>query len=434
MADEEFDAVVVGASLAGCTTSILLARSGAKVALVERHAQPESHKRICTHFIQASALPVLKTLGLDRLIEEAGGVRNPIELHTASGWVGSHLEQSADGAPDHGYNIRRLRLDPMVRALAARTPGVTLMTGRPAAGLTQVRGRVSGVRLGGTGEARCFGARLVVAADGRNSALAEMAGAPTKSAVNHRHAVLAPLRRVDRRRGETSQMWLHGAEVAYVFPNDDGVTVLAWMGPKDILEKHQGEPLDLLKAKIRALPDAPQLQHAEVAGDVLSIKDYPNLWRPPVVRGMALVGDAMLSVDYLWGVGCGWAFQTGAWLAEAVAADLKAGSDLTAGLARYQRRCSALSGHRFLINDFAKRSLLNPVERLMFAAAAKDVGLARHLNRFGARIDGPSRFLSPKAISRAIWVNMRRRIASEEGTRTPLAAVAPRPPAGTSTP
>ena len=249
MADEEFDAVVVGASLAGCTTSILLARSGAKVALVERHAQPESHKRICTHFIQASALPVLKTLGLDRLIEEAGGVRNPIELHTASGWVGSHLEQSADGAPDHGYNIRRLRLDPMVRALAARTPGVTLMTGRPAAGLTQVRGRVSGVRLGGTGEARCFGARLVVAADGRNSALAEMAGAPTKSAVNHRHAVLAPLRRVDRRRGETSQMWLHGAEVAYVFPNDDGVTVLAWMGPKDILEKHQGEPLDLLKAK-----------------------------------------------------------------------------------------------------------------------------------------------------------------------------------------
>ena len=431
MADEKFDAVVVGASLAGCTTAILLARLGVKVGLVERHAQPESHKRLCTHFIQASALPVLQTLGLDRLIEEAGGVRNPIELHTPSGWVGAHLEQGPDGAPDHGYNIRRLRLDPMVRALAVRTSGVTLMTGTAITGLTQTDGRITGVKLGGAAEARSLRARLVVAADGRNSELAEMAGAPAKSAPNQRHAVLAPLRLVDRQRGDTSQMWLHGAEVAYVFPNDDGVTVLAWMGPKEILETHRDKPLDLLKAKIRALPDAPQLQRAELAGDILTMKDYPNLWRPPVVQGMALVGDAMLSVDYLWGVGCGWAFQTGAWLAEAVASDLKTGADLTAGLARYQRRCSALSGHRFLISDFAKRSSLNALERLMFAAAAKDVGLARHLNRFGARIDGPSRFLSPGAISRAIWVNMRRPVASEEGTRVPLAAASP-PQTGTS--
>lgn len=128
---------------------------------------------------------------------------------------------------------------------------------------------------------------------------------------------------------------------------------------------------------------------AEPAGDVLLVKDYPNLWRPPVVRGMALVGDAVLSVDYLWGVGCGWAFQTGAWLCDAVSAELESGTDLAPGLKRYERRCAALAGHRFLINDFAGRRSLNPIERLMFAAAAKDTGMARHLNRFGARIDPP---------------------------------------------
>src|SRR5437870_13681797 len=109
----------------GKSTSVQQAGVAAKRELYE-----------CARCIQASARAVLQTLGLDRLIGEAGGVRNPIEVHTPSGWVGSHLEQGPDGAPDHGYNIRRLRLDPMVRGLTERTPGVTLITGMPASGLT----------------------------------------------------------------------------------------------------------------------------------------------------------------------------------------------------------------------------------------------------------------------------------------------------------
>ena len=135
-------------------------------------------------------------------------------------------------APDHGYNIRRLRLDP----LAASTPSVTFMTGTSASGLIESDERISWVQLGGAHASGAVRARLVVAADGRNSALAKMAGVEVKSCPNLRHGVLAPLRHVDLGRGETSQMWLHGAEVAYVFPNDDGVTVLAWLGPKEVLE------------------------------------------------------------------------------------------------------------------------------------------------------------------------------------------------------
>src|SRR4051794_26902319 len=132
MPTEAYDAIVVGASLAGCATAILLAREGVKVALVERSAQPEAHKQLCTHFIQPSALPVLQRLGLDRLIEDAGGLPTPLEVHPASGWIGSFLEHSSDGSPRHGYNIRRLRLDPMIRKLAADTTGVVVMTGRSA--------------------------------------------------------------------------------------------------------------------------------------------------------------------------------------------------------------------------------------------------------------------------------------------------------------
>jgi hypothetical protein len=100
-------------------------------------------------------------------------------------------------------------------------------------------------------------------------------------------------------------------------------------------------------------------------------------------------------------------------------------ADLSTSLARYARCCAALSGHRFLINDFARRRSFNPVERLMFAAAAKDVSMATHLNRFGSRIDGPARFLAPGAILKAALVNLRHGRASLDGTRSPL-PVAPR--------
>lgn len=57
------DAVIVGASLAGCTTAILLARAGARVALVERRPDAAAFKRICSHLIQSSAVPTLETTG-----------------------------------------------------------------------------------------------------------------------------------------------------------------------------------------------------------------------------------------------------------------------------------------------------------------------------------------------------------------------------------
>ena len=38
--------------------------------------------------------------------------------------------------------------------------------------------------------------------------------------------------------------------------------------------------------------------------------DLPNVIRPAARPGVAFVGDAALASDPLWGVGCGWAFQS----------------------------------------------------------------------------------------------------------------------------
>jgi hypothetical protein len=90
----QYDVAIVGASIAGCAAAIFFGRAGARVALVERNSDPGGYKKLCTHYIQASAVPTLERLGLVSAIEEAGGVRNETELFTRWGWIGAPASQT----------------------------------------------------------------------------------------------------------------------------------------------------------------------------------------------------------------------------------------------------------------------------------------------------------------------------------------------------
>src|SRR5437764_10781505 len=103
MSDTKYDAVIVGASLAGCTTAIFLARSGARVALVERRPDPDAFKRVCGHFIQSSAVPTLERLGVLDAMERAGAARSRLRLWTRWGM----LEMGDESSLPRAVNIRR---------------------------------------------------------------------------------------------------------------------------------------------------------------------------------------------------------------------------------------------------------------------------------------------------------------------------------------
>src|SRR5690242_7327701 len=123
MTEPDFDAVVVGASVAGCTAARLFAKRGARRA----PAGPRRLQTVCTHYIQPSATPTIERLGLAALIEERGAVRNSIDFWTPyGGWI-----RHRPGAP-HGYNVTRQVLDPLLRRMAAETPGVELLLGHTA--------------------------------------------------------------------------------------------------------------------------------------------------------------------------------------------------------------------------------------------------------------------------------------------------------------
>jgi menaquinone-9 beta-reductase len=171
-ADRDFEAVIVGASVAGCTAARLYAERGARVALVEKRPDIDAHKTVCTHFIQSSATSTIEKLGLAPLIEERGAVRNSVDLWTPyGGWIPHR------GDTPYGYNVTRRVLDPLLRRMTADTPGVELMLGATATALIP-----GGVVVEDRARARReLRGRLVVAADGRDTRLARMAGVPGRT-------------------------------------------------------------------------------------------------------------------------------------------------------------------------------------------------------------------------------------------------------------
>ncbi len=399
----DYDAAIVGASLAGCATAIGLGRAGARVALIEKQPDPTAFKRICSHFIQASAAPALERLDLLEPILAAGGIRSRMRAWTRWGWI----EAPADRA-GYAVNLRRELLDPLIRETAASTPGVDLVLGRAARGLVREDGVVRGVRLqGATGENSALRARLVVGADGRGSTIADLAGVATKTLPHGRFAYGGYFEGPAPAGAPRSSIWLLDPDWGAAFPTDSNLTFYAAMPTKRRLPEFKADPEAALVSFIANSPDPPPIRAARLIGPVLGKIEMPNNVRMPVAPGLALVGDAALAVDPLFGVGCGWALQSGEWLAGCVAPALRGEEPLEKGLARYRRRHrKELRGHAFFINDYATGRPLGAGERMLFSAAVRDAKVAVAFDELGTRRKRPGRVLASMA-PRALMVNAR---------------------------
>lgn len=309
----EYDAVIVGASLAGCATAILLGRAGARVALVEKQPDPAAFKRICAHFIQASAVPTLERLGLLDPIISAGGLRSRPRVYTPGGWIVAPPDPAG-----FAVNLRRERLDPIVREAAGGTPGVELILGHSVSGLLNDGAPVRGVVMRDpTGKPTELRARLVVGADGRDSPVARMAAVAEKTRAHGRFTYAAYFADAMPPSAPDGLAWLMDPLFAGAFPTDDGLVICAVMPPMDRLPEFKHEPLAALFSVFDGLPGAPPIRQGRQVGPVLGKLDMTNRVRAPTAPGLALVGDAALATDPLFAVGCGWALQSAEWLAEA---------------------------------------------------------------------------------------------------------------------
>lgn len=130
---------------------------------------------------------------------------------------------------------------------------------------------------------------------------------------------------------------------------------------------------------VSTLPNGPDLRAAEQVSPVRGMVQMANVARPPAAPGVALIGDAALTSDPLWGQGIAWAMQAAAWLVDATAPALRQDDEaaIDAALDTYRRTHHQNLGDQFAhIADFSRARRLNVVERLLYAAAARDPQMA----------------------------------------------------------
>src|ERR1700704_6112718 len=172
MATPEYDALIVGARVAGATVAARLAQQGRKVLLVDRDDFPSD--TISTHAMAFNAVDSLRRLGvLDRI--EAAGFRRIFRHRT---WVDDICIEAPAGPPG-SYSIapRRIVLDQILLDRAVEC-GAELRQRARVDGLLVESGAVVGAVLQHIGgEKREVRARVVVGADGKQSQVAQWAGA-----------------------------------------------------------------------------------------------------------------------------------------------------------------------------------------------------------------------------------------------------------------
>lgn len=169
----EQDVVIVGAGPAGSALAIELGDAGLKTLLVDKEEFPRD--KPCGDYVSPKGLSRLKQLGIGEEIDALGS--QPIsssKLYLNSKLLVSGDLPRIDNIPDHGLALPRKQLDTILFR-RAQAVGVSSLENFSVAGFEKqgsdvfVHGKTGGQKVK-------IKARLVVGADGANSAIAKQAG------------------------------------------------------------------------------------------------------------------------------------------------------------------------------------------------------------------------------------------------------------------
>jgi 2-polyprenyl-6-methoxyphenol hydroxylase-like FAD-dependent oxidoreductase len=349
---QSFDVVVVGARCAGSTLATLLAREGLRVGVVERATFPRD--TLSSHLFQAPGINVLGRLGvLDRVRDTGASCIREMDFRQNQ-FAKKTSYPMRPGDAGGFMSVRRFQLDPIL-ADAAAAAGAEVMMATNVTSLVG-DGRVSGVRVMSGGVERVLSARLVVGADGRNSTIAKLTGAPKYHVVpSERFAYWGFFEGVTN--GAEPEVVYHhwDGRVVIGCPSDGGlyqviVAPAAGFMP-DFRADLEGAFMDHARA---CMPVAEKLDGARRVGKLLGIVRWESFFRESAGRGWVLVGDAGQFKDPTAGQGMADAFRQAAALAPAIAGAIESSdAELDAAVAAWAGwRDRDAFEHHFLACDY----------------------------------------------------------------------------------
>lgn len=304
MAENRFDAIVVGARCAGSPTAMLLARKGYKVLVVDRSTFPSD--TISTHLVHPVGVAALSRWGLlDRLI--ATGCP-PIDTYAFN--FGPVTISGMPGTSEHpvAYSPRRTVLDKLL-VDAASESGAEVREGFTVEDVLIEDGRVVGIRgHGKDGNLVTEHAHVVVGADGRHSRIAE---AVRPEQYNETPPLLCGYYTY------WSGLPTYGRFETFIrpergwaaMPTHDDLTLVVGGWPMAEFEANRTDVEGNYLKMFEIEPEfAERLRGAKREARIVGT-NVPNFFRKPYGPGWALVGDAGYNKDFITAQGISDAFS-----------------------------------------------------------------------------------------------------------------------------
>jgi flavin-dependent dehydrogenase len=304
-----FDAIIVGARVAGSAAAILLARARLRVLMLDKSAFPSD--TLSTHIVLAGGARVLTRMGVMDLLERAGGVRFT-RMRTAGPGFDYSSALDRDGADLRGLCLRRSKMDAAMVDAARSHESVVMREGMRLTDLVIDAGDIVGVRAEDSAGIHTFHAPLVIGADGMRSAVAQIAAAricafaredvPCSRA--YYYGYFSGAGRAEFGDDLLTEFEASAGAANLVCRCDDGLVVAAAAFDASEMRSFRTNLAENLGAHMRAsLAVSAILRGASLESKVLSSGLLVNTYRDPVANGALLLGDAGLHVDPLFGQG-----------------------------------------------------------------------------------------------------------------------------------
>jgi flavin-dependent dehydrogenase len=398
-----YDAIIVGARVAGAPTAMLLARKGYKVLLVDKATFPSD--TLSSHQLQIPGSVLLKKWGLldQVLATNPGPARGAAFDMGYASFDGDYPE--LEGVR-HLISPRRYILDTIL-VEAAATAGAEVRQGFTTRELIFEGERVIGIR--GTdqdGKGYREYARIVIGADGRHSIVAKAVNAPkyheqpTQTMGYYSYFSDLPL---NNGKGE---MYARGRQLFGCWPTNDGLTMIYTARPVSEFKAFRGDVERNYMATFDSVPQfAERIRAAKRVEPLRGAGDLPNFFRKPYGDGWALIGDAGFFKDPINGHGINDAFRDAALVATALDDGFSGRLSLQHALAGYQQKRDAESKPLYDFTlELAGMKPPAPEQIMMFQALGKSQSAANNFLGVMAGIVPIKQFLSPKNIIGLIGV------------------------------
>ncbi len=387
--DNRIDIIITGGGLVGMSMAVALARTGLRVTVLERTSLPAQLEPSFDGRVSAIALGsarLLSAIGVwDAMLPHAEPIQD-IRVSDGDSPFFVHYDHRDIGNEPFGYIVENRYTRHVLHEAARALPTLHLVEQAHISGF-RADEKQAVVTLA---DGREFVAALVLAADGKYSALREFAGIGLTQHDYKQTAIVCTIAHEQPHHGLAQERFLPAGPFA-VLPMTGQRSSLVWVEPNDRVSLYMELPKEECEQEITERVGT-YLGAITIAGERFV---YPLSFAHAnryVSTRLGLIGDAAHAIHPIAGQGVNLGFRDVAVLAELIRKQSDAGGDLGSEelLAHYQRW-----------RRFDNVSMLGVTDGLnhLFCSSLLPVKVARGLGLWGVnRLPGLKKFLMKHAM------------------------------------